>query len=76
MANVRILESGRSAVRRRSRPLAGLPLAPVVSLQAQRKQARQETPAERAERLNDALTEVVSHVLALIDILVEARHGR
>jgi hypothetical protein len=73
MANIHTLENGRSVVRRRSRPLAGVPLAPVVSLEAHRKPVHQETPAERAERLSVAISGISGHILSIIDLIVEAR---
>jgi len=75
MANpVHILEVDRSAARRRSRPLAGMPLAPVVSLDTRRKQAHQETPAERAQRLAESVTDIARHVLAIVAIIQESSH--
>jgi hypothetical protein len=71
---VHVLEIGRSVVRRRSRPLAGLPLAAVVNLEAHRKQAHQETPAERAQRLTESVTDIARHVLAIVSIITETGH--
>jgi hypothetical protein len=50
-----------------------MPLAPVVSLEAHRKPAHPETPAERAERLSVAISGISRHILSIIDLIVEAR---
>jgi len=75
MANpVHVLEVDRSVARRRSRPSVGLPLAPVVSLDTHRKQAHQETSADRAQRLAESVTDIARHVLAIVAIIQETSH--
>jgi hypothetical protein len=75
MANpVHVLEVDRSVARRRSRPLAGLPLASVVSLDTHRKQVHQETSAECAQRLTESVTDIARHVLAIVDIIRGTNH--
>jgi hypothetical protein len=75
MANpVHVLEIGRSVVRRRSRPLAGLPLAPVVSLKEHRNQTHLETVEERVQRLTEANVDIARHVLAIVQIIRGTSH--
>ena len=75
MANtVHVLEIGRSAARRRSRPLAGLPLAPVVSLKEHQNQTHLETVEDRVQRLTEANVDIARHVLAIVQIIRGAGH--
>lgn len=75
MANpVHILEVDRAAARRRSRPLAGLPLAPVVSIEEHRNQTHLETLEDRVQRLTEANVDIARHVLAIVQIIQGAGH--
>lgn len=74
MANpVHVLEVDRTAARRRSRPLAGLPLAPVVSLDTPgSRHTRKHQPS--AQRLAESVTDIARHVLAIVAIIKETSH--
>jgi hypothetical protein len=75
MANpVHVLEVDRSATRRRSRPLTGLPLAPVVNLKERRKKTHVVTVEERVQRLTEANVDIARHVLAIVQIIRDAGH--
>lgn len=70
MNNVHPIGVPRKVGRRRERPLSGVPIAPVVSLadhQQRRKLRKPETPTEKAQRLDRAITAIAKHLLEMTD---------